>query len=209
MLIHQATTKENKLWSWEATTLLTWALQFIPKAIEAVELSALKFSHRANQRYHYAPSLQKDGKTLSKLQTSLLRIWLVQASWYNTLCPFKSEGQWGIWNLQYFWPCQWKSTVATEGNLGRARVSMQVSCVCPITLATLMFTLTESVPPGIKSNLVLSCSQQQQWMQTNSLDTDSPKGYAVPNWPLQLRSRCQNTTQNSLRTGWNIQNEKK
>lgn len=126
-----------------------------------------------------------------------------------SLCPFKSEGQWGIWNLQYFWPCQWKSTAATEGNLGRARVSVQVSCMCSIPLATLMFTLTESVPPGIKSNVVLFCSQQQQWMQTNSLDTDSPKKYAAPDWPLQLRSCCQNPTQNSQRRGWNIQNEER
>lgn len=91
MLIRQATTRENKLWSWEARTLLTWALQFIPKVIEAVELFALKFSYRVNQMYHYALSLQKDGKTLSKLQTSLLRIWLVQASWYCALLRVKDN----------------------------------------------------------------------------------------------------------------------
>lgn len=51
-------------------------------------------------------------------------------------------------------------TVATEGILGRARVLIQVSCMCQITPATLMFTLTEAVSPGIKSNLLLLCSQE-------------------------------------------------
>lgn len=50
-------------------------------------------------------------------------------------------------------------TAAAEGNVGRARVSIQVNCMCPITLATLMFTLTEAVSPGIKYNL-LFCGQE-------------------------------------------------